>query len=103
MNKVRYEITLPLTLNDGSPQPPGLIEWTADEIVAAVGGCSVDGESVGFWKFDGVVYKDRNRRVLIDTDDSMSTSDFISQLKAVLKLRFQQHEIYIVRYPIEVV
>lgn len=68
-----------------------------------VGGCSVDPSSVGFWKFEGVVYNDLNHRVLIDADDSIAAVDFITHLKDVLKLRFEQHEIYVVRHPVEVV
>ena len=104
VNKVRYEIMLPVNLNDGSPQPPELLLRTIKEIVQQMGGCSFEpGIIEGTWVHDGKVFKDLNSRVTADVDFTPANLQFFENLKLALEARFQQHSIYITRHPIEVI
>jgi len=57
----------------------------------------------GTWVHEGVRYQDESRRIYLDVEDTPENRQFFVDLKPILRERFQQIEIYIVSYPIEIV
>ena len=95
---------MPLTLNDGSPIDPAKHLQTRDEIAARFGGCSLfPGTVRGVWFHEGTRYEDESLRLTVDAEDTPDNLQFFVELKPVLRDRFQQIEIYIVSFPIEIV
>lgn len=102
MRKKRYEMLLPLKFNDGSPVDPELFEQTREELIAQFGAIAVQpGVVHGVWIHQGNRYEDELLRLVIDVEDSPESQQFLVSFKAVLLERFQQIEIYIASYPIE--
>ena len=78
MNKWRrYEVLLPLKFNDGRPVPDELISETLLELETS--------------------------RLFVDVPDLPEHRQFFAELKGRLKSRFQQLEIWMTTYPIDVV
>lgn len=57
---------------------------------------------IGVWSHQGQRYEDELFKLTVDVEDQPLSRDFIAHLKAELLERFDQLEIYIVAYPIEV-
>jgi len=99
--KIRYEILVPLRFNDGSQVPSYLHDRTVDELTSIFGGCSMHACSEGVWKDAGVIYRDTNRTIVVDVYESICTAT-LRAIQDTRKERYQQHSIYIVHYPIEI-
>jgi hypothetical protein len=56
----------------------------------------------GLWRHEGQPYRDDLIRVFVDVDDSQENRQFFVAFKEVLKSRFQQIDIWLATYPIEV-
>jgi len=103
MQKLRYEILLPLNRNDGTAQAPEDLMRTIKEITRQMGGCTHDHSRIdGFWNHEGTTFHDQLNRVLVDVDDTPESLAYFMILKTALEERFQQHSIYITRHPVEV-
>jgi hypothetical protein len=99
----RFEILLPLQFNDGSAVPEELIADTILELRQQFGAVSCETQRIqGIWTQETDVYRDELVRVFIDTLDSDSSKQFFIEYKERLKSRFQQLEIWMTTYPIEV-
>jgi hypothetical protein len=99
----RFEILLPLQLNDGRPVPDELIVDTLLELRGKFGAVSCETQTIhGMWTQDADVYRDELIRLFVDTADTQVTKVFFIELKERLKRRFDQVEIWITTYPIEV-
>ena len=57
----------------------------------------------GLWHHEGELYRDSLARVLVDVEDTASNRQFFVRLKDRLKSRFQQKDIWLTTYPIEVI
>lgn len=105
-NKRRYEILLPAQYNDGRVIMHECMECfpkTLMEVTDRFGAFSYNPHSIrGVWTQDGKRYEDELFRLTIDVEDRPETSAFIAHLKAELLKRFEQLEIYVVSYPLEV-
>ena len=100
----RYEILLPSRFNDGRPVPEELIADTLSELEQRFGAVSCETQVIrGLWQHAGQIYRDDLVRVFVDVPDTPSNAEFFTQYKQQLKLRFQQHDIWLTTYPIEVV
>jgi hypothetical protein len=100
----RYEILLPLQFNDGTPISDDLIGTTLKELRAQFGAISVETQSIqGTWSYLGQEYRDALIRVFVDVEDKASARKFFKQFKDKLKQRFQQLDIWITTYPVDVV
>lgn len=100
----RYEILLPLKFNDGQPIPDELVGATLLELRARFGAISVETQMIhGTWTHLGEEFRDDLVRVFVDMPDEASARGFFEQLKEQLKQRFQQLDIWITTYPIDVV
>src|SRR5947209_18295036 len=103
MRKRRYEILLPLVHNDRRPVNPEKFQQTRDELIAQFGALSFYPQPVlGVWLHQGTRYEDESVRISIDVDDSSENQLFFVQLKANLLERFEQIEVYIAHYPVDI-
>src|SRR5262249_22809759 len=104
MLRRRYEILLPLRHNDGRPVSDEKLNETREELLARfASGLSVHPQAVqGVWIHEGTRYEDQSVRWVLDVDDTPEDRQFFVDYKPTLIQRFEQIEIYIVSYPIDV-
>ena len=99
----RFEVLLPLRLNDGSPLPEGAIADTLIEREERFGAVSCETQTIrGRWRFDGESYRDDLVRVFVDVADLPEARDYFLACKERLKTRFKQLDIWMTTYLIEV-
>lgn len=99
----RYEILLPVRFNDGQPVPEDLSVETVLELRQRFGGVSCDTQTIrGMWEHEGQAYRDDLTRVFLDVPDLPETRQFFLEYKERLKARFQQIDIWMTSYPIDV-
>ena len=101
MNKwCRYEVTVPLQFNDGTPVPE---EWIGEAMVDFFGGVSFETQTIqGRWQKGGIVYQDNSVRLVVDVPDTTKNRRYMKSFKLRLKKRLKQLEIWMVSYRIEV-
>ena len=100
----RYEVMLPLKFNDGQSIPDELIGATLVELRARFGAISVESQTIhGTWSYHGQEFRDDLVRVFVDIADELDAMQFFTQFKEELKQRFQQLDIWITTYPIDVI
>ncbi len=100
----RYELLLPANFNDGSAVPAELTEQTVREIQERFGVVSAEPQQIeGQWQPDSVIYRDLNQRVFVDVPDTADNRRFFAEFKERLKERFQQRDVWIATFPIEVI
>jgi hypothetical protein len=103
MQKRRYEMLLPLKYNDGRAVEEEKIYQTREELIAQFAAVSFQpGVVQGIWVNEGARYEDDLRRVVVDVEDTPEARLFFLNYKPVMCERFQQIEIYIVSYPVEI-
>jgi hypothetical protein len=99
----RFEILLPLAFNDGRPIPREFLADAAAEIQRRFGGVSWESQAIeGIWRSGEIEYRDQLNRLFVDAEDSEENRQFFINLKARLKSRFQQLDIWLTVHPIEV-
>lgn len=104
MLKRRYEILLPLWHNDGRPVSDEALNQTRKELLDRFEGLSFTLEPTqGTWLHEGKRYEDLTTKVIVDVLDTPENREFFADFKSKLIKRFEQIEIYIVSYPIEII
>src|SRR5438034_11701345 len=99
----RYEIFLPQKFNDGTPVPDPLFADTLLELRQRFGAVSCETQAIqGAWEYEGKVYRDDLIRVFVDVADLPANREFFLELKQRLKTRFQQIEIWMTTYLLDV-
>src|SRR6266540_1716254 len=99
----RFEILLPLAFNDGRPIPREFLADAAAEIQRRFGGVSWESQAIeGIWRSGEIEYRDQLNRIFVDAEDTEENRQFFINLKARLKSRFQQLDIWLTVHPIEV-
>jgi hypothetical protein len=99
----RFEMLLPLRLNDGQAIPNEVVADTLLEIRGRFGAVSCESQTTqGTWVHEGHVYRDDLMRVYVDVPDLPENRSFFAAFKEKLKQRFQQIDIWLTTYPIEV-
>lgn len=99
----RFEVLLPQRLNDGTAVPDELIADTLLELERQFGAVSSETQTIrGRWRHEGLSYRDDLIRVFIDIDDAPENRQFFVEYKERLKARFQQLDIWMTTYLIEV-
>jgi hypothetical protein len=99
----RFEILLPLRLNDGTPVSEDAIADTLIELEEKFGAVSSETQTIrGRWRFDGESYRDDLVRLFVDVPDVPENRAYFIECKERLKARFQQLDIWLTTYPIEV-
>jgi hypothetical protein len=72
-------------------------------LIARFGAVSLFPQNVhGIWVHEGVRYEDESMRLVVDVDDASENQDFLIALKPTLLERFEQIEIYIASYPVDI-
>jgi hypothetical protein len=100
----RYEILLPRRFNDGQPVPDDLIAETLLELEEQFGAVSSETQIIhGRWRQGTQTFRDDLVRVFIDVPDTAASREFFAGYKEHLKARFQQLDIWLTTYPIEVI
>ena len=103
MPKRRYEMLLPLRYNDGTAVSDDKFDQTTQELVQQFDGISVQPQVVyGTWVQNGHWFKDESVRLVVDVDDTPENRQFFIDFKATLLARFEQLEIYIASYPVDI-
>ena len=104
MRLKRYEILLPLLYNDGQKIEKEKFLITNEELVNRFGAATTDSTRiVGRWIYQNQLYEDKLIRIIIDVPESEDNDTFFRQYKEVLKERFNQIDIWITRYEIDVI
>ena len=99
----RFEVLLPLRLNDGTAIPDAAIADTLTGLEEQFGAVSCETQSIrGRWRFEGQSYRDDLVRVFVDAEDLSMYRDFFVVYKERLKTRFEQLDIWMTTYLIEV-
>ena len=98
----RYEILLPLRLNDGRPVLETALGDTLIELEQKFEGVSWDTQIRGAWKRASHSSYDEPIRVFVDVPDLPENRDFFLQFKQRLKTRFQQLDIWLTSYSIDI-
>ena len=100
----RFEILLPLRFNDGRAVPDELVADTILELREQFGAVSCETQTIrGVWTHNAEVYRDELIRVFVDAPDTVESKSFFVAFKERLKTAFDQLEIWMTTYPIEVV
>lgn len=103
MRKRRYEILLPIRFNDGRPVSGELLEQTREELMSRFTALQIQPHTVlGLWVYEGSRYEDELRRITVDVEDTPDNQQFFVSFKQKLLERFEQIEIYIVSYPVDI-
>jgi hypothetical protein len=105
--KRRFEILLPSSFNDGrlvADGCPRCVPESLAETFARFGAFTFrPGVARGSWAGDdGQRYEDTLSVLNVDVDDTPENLAWIGHLKAHLLARFEQLEIYVTSYPVEV-
>jgi len=99
----RFEILLPRRFNDGQTVPDELIADTLIELEERFGAVSSETQPIhGLWRHEDQLYRDELIRVFVDTLDVAESRAFFTEFKERMKERFQQIDIWMTTYPIEV-
>ena len=99
----RFEVLLPLRFNDGTAVPDDAIADTLLEIEQRFSAVSCETQTIrGQWRHDGQSYRDDLIRVFVDVADEPETREYFIEFKEQLKARFQQLDIWMTTYLIEV-
>jgi hypothetical protein len=94
---------VPLRFNDGRSVPDELIADTLLELEERFGAVSCETQATrGHWRCEGESYRDELVRVYLDVLDLPENREFFSRFKEQLKTRFEQIEIWMTTYPLEV-
>ena len=100
----RFEILLPLRFNDGSAVPADAVADTLLELEQRFGAVSSETQTIrGLWRHEGQSYRDDLMRVFVDAPDTVDSLEFVRSFKEKLRGRFQQIDIWVTSYPIEVI
>ena len=99
----RFEALPPLRFNDGTPVPDDLVAETLVELENRFGAVSCETQTIrGHWRYEGQPFRDDLIRVFVDVPDAPESRAFFVDYKERLKSRFQQLEIWMTTYLIEV-
>jgi hypothetical protein len=80
-----------------------LFEQTREELVARFGGLSYQPSVVrGIWLHEGRRFEDELIRLVVDVDETPENHQFFLQFKKTLIERFEQIEIYVASYPVDI-
>ena len=104
MRKRRFEILLPLKHNDGRPVSLETFYQTREELIAQFGAVTIVPATVlGVWVHEGTRYEDELRRFIVDVEDTPENQVFFARYKRTLLERFEQIDVYIASYTVDIV
>jgi hypothetical protein len=93
-----------LNYNDGRPIEREKFLVTHRELVERFGATAVDTtRASGTWMYGGTLYEDLLIRVTVDSSEPDEAKAFLSQYKEILKVRFEQLDIWITAHDVDVI
>jgi len=95
MGVAEYLIYIPLCYNDGCNIEEEKIQTTYTEILSKFGAITRKKANEGFWIYGGKVYKDKIEIISFVTNDTPSNDAWFKELKAALKKRLRQEDIFL--------
>jgi hypothetical protein len=99
----RYEILLPQRFNNNKPVPDEFFADTITELRVEFGAVSTETQVIhGVWEHEHRLFRDQLIRIFVDVEDSAENQLFFQTYKERLKERFQQLDIRMTTYLIEV-
>lgn len=99
----RFEVLLPLRSNNGTAVPDDAVADTLLELEQRFGAVSCETQTIrGRWRHEGQSYRDDLIRVFVDTADEPESRQFFVEYKERPKARFQQLDIWMTTYLMEV-
>jgi hypothetical protein len=99
----RFELLLPLRFNDGQAVPDDLIAETLIELESQFGAVSCETQTIkGLWHYESQTYRDDLIRVFVDVPDLPENRQFFVAYKERMKSRFQQLDIWLTTFLVEV-
>ena len=99
----RYEILLPLRFNDGSKVPEDALGAVLIELDQRFGAVSWETQIIhGAWQTGGKRYRDDLMRVFVDVPDTAENKTFFLNYKKQVMEAFQQLDIWLTSYTIDV-
>ena len=99
----RFEVLLPLQLNDGRDVPAETLAEAVLEVVDQFGAASYETQKVeGHWRHAGILYRDNLIRLIVDVPDTTENRAWMKRFKVRWKSRLDQIELWMVSHPIEI-
>ena len=99
----RFEVLLPLKLNDGRDVPRALLGRAVNEVIEEFGAVSFESRAVeGRWRHEGIEYRDNLSKIIVDVADTERNRTWMRAFKRRWKKRLAQLELWMVSYPIDV-
>lgn len=100
----RFELLLPTKFNSGLPVPDDAFADTLTELEQRFGAVSSESQTIaGQWRHEGQLYRDESVRIFVDVPDTEENRQFFVALKEVLKGRFEQLDIWMTTFPLDVI
>ena len=100
----RFEVLLPTKFNTGIPVPNEAFADTLLELEDRFGAVSSETQIIqGRWRHLAQLHRDELIRVFVDVPDTSDNRQFFVEFKERLKERFQQLDIWMTSYPLEVI
>lgn len=100
----RFELLLPTRFNSGNAVPAELFADTLLDLEERFGAVSSETQLIeGRWRHQGEVYRDELVRIFCDVPDTAENMHFFVEFKERLKARFQQVDIWMTTYAVEVI
>ena len=99
----RFEVLLPLRLNDGTPVPDDFVADTLIELEDRFGAVSCETQTIrGHWRYEGQPFRDDLIRVFVDVPDVPESRQFFVEFKERLKVASSRLDIWMTTYLIEI-
>ena len=99
----RFEVLLPLQFNDGREIPSESLAQAVFEVVEHFGAASYETQKVeGHWRHGGVIYRDNLVKIIVDVSDTSRNRNWMKRYKTRWKSRFEQLDLWMVSYRIEI-
>jgi hypothetical protein len=99
----RFEVLLPLQVNDGRDVPTDWLAEAVPEVVDHFGAASYETQRLeGHWRQGAVLYRDTVVRLVVDVPDTANGRLWMKAFKSRWKTRLEQLELWMVSHRIEV-
>jgi hypothetical protein len=99
----RFEVLLPTRFNDGREIPA---EWLGEAVLETAdhfGAAGFETQKIeGHWRQGGIVYRDELARVVVDVADTGENRRWMRAFKSNWKTRFEQLDLWMISYQIEI-
>ena len=99
----RFEVLLPLQLNDGSAVP---LEWLGEatlQVADHFRAASFETQKVeGHWRHAGVMFRDDLVKIVVDVPDTAKNRKWMKEFKREWRDRLQQLDLWMVSFPINI-